>query len=333
MPNALEELRPPVTGARGWRSAGVASVAMSVPRGVVANGSIAERLGVSESWIASRTGIRERRVTGPGETLTSLATDAGRAALERAGVAPEAVDLVLVATLSQDDLMPNAAPLVAGRLGARHAGAIDVGAACTGFIAALSLGVAQIESGRAATVLVVGADRISPFVDADDRTTAPLFGDGAGAAVLTANTDAGRVGPVVLGAASDGAGCLTAARSDAKIRMRGPETFRVALLRLAEATRAVAERARRTLDEIDLFVYHQGNARLLDALARRLGLPRDKVVYSVDGYGNTSAASVPIALCTAGEAGALHDGALVLVAAVGAGITWGAALIEWGSGS
>jgi 3-oxoacyl-[acyl-carrier-protein] synthase-3 len=240
---------------------------------------------------------------------------------------------VLVATLSQDDLMPNAAPLVAGELGAHRAGAIDVGAACTGFVAALSLGVAQIESGRAGTVLVVGADRISPFVDVADRATAPLFGDGAGALVLTAAASGSGVGPVVLGADSAGAGCLTASRTDALIRMRGPETFRVALLRLSEATLAAVAAAGRTLDEIDLFVFHQGNSRVLSAVGRRLGLPPGKVVDCCARYANTSAASIPIALSAAGEAGRLREGALVLVAAVGAGISWGASVIEWGGGS
>ena len=332
MPSALREPRVAPPTAPPAQGAGVASVAMSLPSRVVTNAEIAARIGVDEDWIVSRTGIRERRVAAPHETLTDLATEAGRRALEQAGVEPNQLELVLVATLSQDDLMPNTAPLVAGALGAEAAGAIDVGAACAGFVAGLALAAGQIECGRARNVLVVGADRVTPFVDAGDRATAPLFGDGAGAMVLTAAASS-RIGPVVLGADSRRAGCLTASRAEAKIRMHGPETFRVALLRLAEATVAAAARAERTLEEIDLFVYHQANSRVLDAVRRRLGLPREKVVDCLAPYANTSAASIPIALSTAVEAGLLHDGALVLVAAVGAGISWGATVVEWGAAS
>lgn len=313
------------------RSAGVAGIAMATPPRVLANRAIATRLRLEDGWIESRTGIDERRHADPGDTLVELAASAGERALAAAGIAAAEVDLVLVATTTPDDVMPNAAPLVAHALGIPVPAAMDVGAACTGFLAALALGAAQVEAGRADVALVIGADLMSRIVDPDDRNTSVLFGDGAGAAVITAAPGHGRIGPSVV--RSDGAGAefVAVPRELGVMRMAGQDTFRAAVDRLAESTLEAAERAGLTLAEIDLFVYHQANGRILSAVGRKLGLDLDRVVDCIRGYGNTSAASIPIALCEAHAAGRLFAGARVLVGAFGAGFVWGAAVIEWGS--
>src|ERR1035437_5968581 len=213
----------------------VASVGVSVPERIVANAEIAQRLGVDEAWIERRTGIRTRRIAEPHERLETHATRAARRALERAGVAAQDVDLVIVATTTADELMPGAAPLVAHAIGATRAGAFDVGSACTGFLSALAVGTGQIEAGRARVVLVIGADLMSRITDPEDRATAAVFADGAGAVVLEA-AGAGRIGPIVLGADGAGAEHIRVAREDGLIRMRGHETFREAVARLTLAT-------------------------------------------------------------------------------------------------
>ena len=309
-------------------AAGIAGIGTAVPERVVTNAPIATRVGVDERWILTRTGVRERRRARDDESLTGLAAAAGRDALERAGVESAQLDLVLVATFTQDELLPNAAPLVAERLGAGRAGALDLGAACTGFLSGLSLAAAQIESGRAGSVLVIGAEIMSRVVDHDARRTAALFGDGAGAAVVTAG-GAGRLGPIVLRADGSEAGCITATHGERLVRMRGQDTFRAAVARLSQSTLEVLEAAELGLGEIDLFVYHQANARILAAVAERLGLPRDRVVDCIDRYGNTSAASLPIALAEAEADGRIRPGCTVLVAAFAAGFVWGAGVIEW----
>jgi 3-oxoacyl-[acyl-carrier-protein] synthase-3 len=308
----------------------MASVASALPARAVGNAEIAERLGVSEDWIVSRPGVRERRVAGPDERLDRLAADAAKLALERAGVEPEQLDLVLVGTFSADELTPNAAPLVAGLLGAHRAGAIDIGAACTAFLSAVALGAGQIEVGRARQVLVVGADLLSRYTDLDDKRTAALFGDGAGAVVLSAVEPPGRIGPVVQRADAGGAAWIHCGRDDHLLRMEGHETFQNAVARLSEVSRQAVEAAGLELDDIDLFVYHQANARILRAVGARLGLTGERVVDCIAGTGNTSAATLPIALSVAEQDGRLQPGAKVLLAAFGAGFTWAGAVIEWG---
>lgn len=312
------------------RTAGIAAIAMATPEHVVGNAPIAARLGLDDGWIESRTGISERRHAASGERLTDLAAEAASAALARADVAAADLDLVLVATSSPDELLPNAAPLVSEAVGAGAAAALDVGAACTGFLAALALAAGQVEAGRARRTLVVGADLMSRVVDPDDRNTAIIFGDGAGAAVVTDSPADGRIGPAVLGADGGDGGDLIVLPRDGKLRMAGQDTFRNAVSRLAESTREAVARAGLELHEIDLFVYHQANGRILRAVGERLGIDADRVVDCIDGYGNTSAATIPIALCEAGAAGRLRPGARVLLGAFGAGFTWGAAVVEWG---
>jgi 3-oxoacyl-[acyl-carrier-protein] synthase-3 len=317
-------------GSPGLRGSEIASIGMCVPDQVVKNASIAERLGVGEDWIARRTGVRERRIARPGQRLTGFAAQAGAEALERAGANAEDLDLVLVATMSADELTPNAAPLVAAELGARRAGAIDVGAACTAFVSALGMAAGQIEANRAESVLVIGADLLSRLTDPDDRSTAGLLADGAGAALVRATGGRGRIGPVVLGSDGHRADLITATHDERLVRMNGHDTFKQAVSRMSQATMAALSLADRAVAEVDLFVYHQANSRIIQAVGAELGLPADRTADYVARFGNTSAATIPIALAVAGQEGRLGDGALVLLAAFGAGLNWGATVVEWG---
>jgi 3-oxoacyl-[acyl-carrier-protein] synthase-3 len=311
--------------------AAISSVGVSLPATAVANAPIAARLGVEESWIVRRTGIRARRIAEPEERLATHAATAARQALERAELTPDQLDLVLVATTTADEVLPNAAPLVAHALGATRAGAFDIGSACTGFVSALAVGTAQIEAGRARQVLVIGADFMSRITDPDDRSTAAVFGDGAGAVVMSA-AQQGRIGPVVLGADGAGADSIVVEREEALIHMRGHETFREAVAKLSLVTLQAARAAAVGIEEIDLFVYHQANGRILAAVGERLELPAERVVDCIGEFGNTSAATLPLALAFSESEGRLRAGDRVLLAAFGAGFTWGATLVEWGTG-
>jgi 3-oxoacyl-[acyl-carrier-protein] synthase-3 len=309
--------------------AGIASIASALPERRVTSAEIGARLGFDEEWVASRTGIRERRHAGPGETLASLASAAGERALSAAGIAADDLDLVLVATSTADERVPTASPLVAGALGAERAGTIDIGAACTGFVSALDLAAGAIESGRAEHVLVIGAERMSSVLDLDDPRTAGLFGDGAGAAVVVPG-GRGAIGPIKLRADSQNSRLITASHEENLVRMDGRATFRNAVARLSEVTLEVTGEAGVEIEDIDLFVYHQANGRILTAVGERLALDPAKVVDSIAHHGNTSAASIPLALDQAQQDGRLADGARVLLGAFGAGLTWGACIVEWG---
>jgi 3-oxoacyl-[acyl-carrier-protein] synthase III len=311
------------------RTARIVGLGHKLPDRVVPNGPIAERIGVDSEWIVRRTGIRERRYAAPEERTSELATAAARRALQDAGLKPSDIDLVLVATMTPDELTPNTAPLVAHALGAERAGAIDVGAACTGWLSGLQLGAGQIESGRAERVLLIGAEILTRLTDFDDRKTAALFGDGAGAVVLGPEGD-GEIGPITLAADGSLADTIFATHEDRKIRMDGHDTFQNAVKRLSEATVAAMARAGLELDDVDLFVYHQANGRILRAIGERLELPPAKVADYIGELGNTSAASIPLALGLLREDGRLRPGHRVLVAAIGAGFTWGAGVMEWG---
>ncbi len=314
--------------------AAILSVATALPECRVTSAELADRLGVTEDWIVSRTGIRERRQARPDERLSDYATRAGARALEAAGVDAANLDLVIVATLSQDEVTPNTAPIVAHELGATRAGAFDVGAACTAFLTALAQGSANIESGRARHVLVVGADFVTRLVDYGDKRSAPLFADAAGAVVLGpadgSDGDRGAIGPIVLGADGSHAGTLFATIAERKIRMDGPEVFRHAVTRMSEVTLDAVQRAGLTLADIDLFVFHQANARITRALGERLELDPAKVVECIETIGNASAATLPVGLAAAQADGRLRPGANVLMAAFGAGFTWGGGVVRWG---
>jgi 3-oxoacyl-[acyl-carrier-protein] synthase-3 len=311
------------------RTASVLGLGHHLPEQVVNNLPIAERLGIEEEWIVKRTGIRSRRHAMPHERLSDIATEAARAAVKDAGIDPAELDAVLVASTSQDEITPNAAPYVATALGATKANAMDIGAACTAWVTALSVGTSLIESGRAETVLVIGADVLSRFTDFDDKRTAALFGDGAGAIVL-GNQDGGGVGPFVFGNDAELAEAIIARREEGVLRMDGHTTFNAATAALVNSTRDACELAGVSLDDVDLFVYHQANARITKAVAERLELPMERVADYIGDIGNTSAASIPLALAFAREEDRLHPGDTVLVAAVGAGFTWGGTVLEWG---
>ncbi len=313
--------------------AAIRSVARALPEGRLTTAELAAKLEISEEWIVSRTGIRERRQARAEERLTDYAIRAGAGALERAGVDAAELDLVLVGTMTQDELTPNAAPLVAHGLGADHAGAFDVGAACTGFLSGLAAATAQIESGRGRYVLVVGADFITRITDYEDKRSAPLFGDGAGA-VLVGPSDGtgGAIGPIVLGCDGAHGRTIIASHQERKLRLDGPEVYRNAVARMREVTLQAVSLAGLTLDDVDLFVYHQANARITRSLGERLGLEPERVVDCVETLGNASAATLPVALVAAERDGRLRPGARVLLSAFGAGFTWGGAVVEWGAG-
>jgi 3-oxoacyl-[acyl-carrier-protein] synthase-3 len=316
---------------RGLRGAGMLGIGTALPPRVVTSAEVAGKLDIGEDWIVSRTGIRERRRAEPDARLSDYAARAGRAALAQAGVPASELDLVLVATLTQDEITPNTAPIVAHELGARRAGAIDVGAACTAFLSGLALGSSQIESGRAELILLIGADFVTRITDYDDKRSAPLFADAAGAVVLgRGGGELGAIGPIILGADGSHAETIIARHEDRLIRMDGPEVFRNAVNRMATATEQAVARAGIALEDVDVFVYHQANARITRAVGERLGLDAERVVDCIEMLGNASAATLPVALSIAEREGRLRPGARVLLSAFGAGFTWGAGVIEWG---
>jgi 3-oxoacyl-[acyl-carrier-protein] synthase III len=304
-------------------------VGTALPATIVPNAVVAAELGIDAEWILKRTGIEERRSAQPGERLFEFAAAAGAEALAEAGVGAGEVDLIVVATTSNEELMPAAAPRVAAVLGATEAACYDVNSACTGFLSAVSVACGQIESGRAVNVLVIGADLMMPLTDPSDRATAAVFADGAGA-VLMRGTLESRVGPIVLRSDGSKADLIKIDRSELVIRMQGHETFRYAVDLMASSTIEAVGLAGLELDDVDIFVYHQANARILRAVGERLSIAPARVINSIAKLGNTSAATIPLALAQAKRTGHLRQGARVLLGAFGAGVSWGATVIEWG---
>ncbi len=291
----------------------------------------------SDEWIQDRSGIRERRLASDEETASSMGLEASRQALAMAGAEPESLDLILAATTTPDGLFPAAACLIQDGLNARRAGAFDINAACTGFLAAVATGSQFISTGACQRVLVVGTEVLSRIVDWTDRGTCVIFGDGAGAIVLEA---ADRGGPLGVVLRSDGSGVTVlnapgpCGRADLapqafKIFMDGRPVFKFAVTAMEEAVREALRAAHLSPQDIDLFVPHQANLRILNAAARALRIPPEKIMVNIDRYGNTSSASIPIALCEAWEQGRLHDGDRVALASFGGGFAWGAMILEW----
>jgi 3-oxoacyl-[acyl-carrier-protein] synthase-3 len=316
------------------------SVATEIPPGRVTSAELAAQFGVEEDWIVSRTGIRERPWTVPGDRLDDFSARAGAKALAAAGVAAADLDLVIVATITADEVTPAAAPQVARALGADRAGAFDIGAACSGFLTGIALAAGQIESGRARAVLLIGADFVSRLTDKTDRYSAPLFSDAAGATVLiagpprlpgAAGTAPGWVGPVLLSADGDPEHALYATHAERHLRMKGTEVFRQAVARISESSLGAVAAAGMTVDDVDLFVCHQANSRITQAVRTRLGLPEERVVDCIATLGNSSAATIPVALAHAQADGRLRPGTRVLLSAFGAGFTWGACVLHWGA--
>jgi 3-oxoacyl-[acyl-carrier-protein] synthase III len=299
----------------GWGTA--------LPGTVLGNDELARRFGTTPAWIEERTGIVERRVGG---TTTDLATEAGAAALARAGAEPGSVDLLLLATTTPDRAMPATASVVQAKLGL-SGGAVDVNAACAGFVYALVAGFGHVAVG-ARRVLVVGAEVMTRLVDPADRGTAVLFGDGAGAVLLDAVDGPGGLLGWDLGSDGDAASLLYAEHGGTTV-MDGGEIFRRAVRTLVASSTATLDRAGRTPGDVALFVPHQANARIVEAATARLGIPPERTALSMARTGNTSAASVPLALAAAADDGRLADGDLVLFSGYGAGMTWASALVRW----
>jgi 3-oxoacyl-[acyl-carrier-protein] synthase-3 len=313
-----------------------------VPAKVMTNVDLERMVATSDHWIIERTGIRERHLVGPDEACSDLAVKAAERALKAAGLSAAELDLILLATCTGDYPLPATACLVQHRLGATRAAACDLSAACCGFVYALSVADAYVRTGMR-HVLVIGSEVMSAITDWTDRNTCILFGDGAGAAVVSASD--GERGILSSHLRSDGALCdliivpgggsrnppseKVVAERMQFIKMKGNETFKVAVRTLEDIARETLAANKLTVKDLDLYVPHQANARILTAVAGRLGLPLEKVMLNLDRYGNTSAASIPIALDEAVHAGRIKDGSLVMVGAFGAGLTWASALIRW----
>ena len=303
----------------------ITGTGMAVPDQRLTNADIEGRVDTSDAWIVERTGIRERRVAAADETTSSLAIAAGAAAIKDAGVTPDEVDLVLVATLTPDQQMPSTAAFVQDGLGLR-AGALDVGAACAGFVYGLITASAMVEAGRAQCVLVIGAETLTRVTDPDDRGTLILFGDGAGACVVQASDD-GDAGLLSFDVGCDGslAHILEIPAGEPYVRMEGREVFRRAVRVVVSSAEAALAQAGLTAADVDVFVPHQANARIVTAACERLGIAADRTVLNLDRFGNTSAASVPMALAETRP----RDGDVVLLSGFGAGMTWASAVLRW----
>ena len=307
----------------------------ALPANCVSNADLAERVDTSDEWIVERTGIRQRYIAGEGETTSTLAIDASRKALAAAGVDADEIGLIILATATPDHTFPATATQVQAALGCSGGVAFDVQAVCSGFLYALATADSLLRTGMAKKALVIGSETFSRILDWDDRTTCVLFGDGAGAIVLEAK-DVAEDGPGILASRlhAEGAhkdmlyvdGGPSTTGTVGKLRMKGREVFRHAVVNLADVLREVLEETGMNAADIDWVVPHQANARILDATARKLDLPSEKVVVTVDRHANTSAASVPLALDTAVQDGRIKQGDLVMFEAMGGGFTWGASL-------
>jgi 3-oxoacyl-[acyl-carrier-protein] synthase-3 len=318
----------------------VVGIGAALPDNIVTNDDLAKRVETSDSWIRERTGIVQRHIAREGEKTSDLALSAARAALVDAGIDAGELDMIVVATTTPDESFPSVATMIQARLGMARGAAFDVQAVCSGFIYGLSVADSLIRTGQARTILLVGAETMSRLVDWDDRATCVLFGDGAGAVVLQAhighgdNADQGILNTKLF---SDGRlhdllytdGGVSSTGTAGKLRMQGRDVFRHAVTNIAAAITASAEASGIPVGEIDWFVPHQANQRILDGTAKKLGIDPAKVISTVALHGNTSAASVPLALATGVQDGRIKRGDLVLLEAMGGGFTWGAALLRW----
>lgn len=325
------------------RSCSILAVGSYVPARVLTNADLEKMVATSDEWIRTRTGIRERRLAAPDEATSDLAAKAARKALANAGLAPEAVDLIITATVTPDMPFPSTACLVQEKIGARRAAAFDIEAACSGFIYGLEIGQQFVMSRTCETVLVIGAEKLSSIVDWTDRNTCVLFGDGAGAAVLQHRPGAHGLLTTCLGADGSKGNVLCVPGGGSRlpssietvqgrqhfIRMDGRETFKNAVQAMYAAAREALDRCQLDVSRLACIIPHQANRRIIDAVAERLGARPEQLFINVDRYGNTSAASVAIALDEAVSAGRIRRGDLILLVVFGAGFTWGAAIIEW----
>lgn len=337
----LSIAKPNVTPLRDALPVSVAGLGVALPDEVVTNADWAAKLDTSDEWIVTRTGIRERRRAAPHQATSDLALHAASAALADAGLEASDIGVIILATTTPDHLIPQTAPIVAGRLGL-EVPAFDVGAGCSGFVYGLAVAASLAMTGLAQPVLLIGAETLTRVIDPSDRQTAVLFGDGAGACILHGN-GSGSIGPFDLGSDGTLAGTLVVPAGGARaptttetvaanrhvLLMRGREVYRHAVTRMSASASLVLQRAGVRAADINLLVGHQANARILDAVAHRLGIRDEQAFMCVERYGNTSAASIPIALDEARTAGRLHPGTRVLLTAFGAGLTWGSCLLTW----
>jgi 3-oxoacyl-[acyl-carrier-protein] synthase III len=329
-------------GTSNGRPISITGLGSYVPKRVITNDELSKMVDTSDEWIVERTGIRERRVAAPEEALSDLCLPAAREALEQAGVRAADVDLIIVATVTPDMFFPSTGAIIADVLEARDAAAYDLSAGCTGFMYALAQAHGMLSAGLSSCALVIGGDVLSRILNWHDRSTCVLFGDGAGAVVLEPVQDEGFVG-FELGA--DGSGGVhlnlpaggsrlpptseTVAAEQHFVSMNGREVFKFATRVLVSSAEKLLEECETSMDEIDVYVPHQANVRIIDHAARKLGVSEDRVVVNVDRYGNTSSGSIPLALADAAADGRLREGKLVLMTGMGAGLTWGSALMRW----
>jgi 3-oxoacyl-[acyl-carrier-protein] synthase-3 len=315
-----------------------------VPEQRLTNADLEQRVDTTTAWIVERTGIRERRVAAPTESTASLAIEAGTAAIKHAGIPPDAIDLLIVATATPEQPTPHTGAFVGEGLGLR-CGSFDLNAGCAGFVYMLVVGSSLLATGGLDHVLVLGAETLTRVVDPDDRSTCVLFGDGAAAAVLSRSPDDGP-GVLAWDLGCDGSAAAlleiraggsrmpataeTIAAGEQYLKMQGQEVFRRAVRAVADSARMTLDRAGVASSDVAWFVPHQANIRIIDSAANRLGIPKERTIVNIDRYGNTSAASIPIALAEAADDGRLCDGDLVLLSGFGAGMTWGSALVRWG---
>jgi 3-oxoacyl-[acyl-carrier-protein] synthase III len=307
-----------------------------VPERVLSNADLAELVDTSDEWIMSRTGIRERRIAADEEALTDICLPAARRALEMAEVDPASVDLLIVATVTPDMAFPSSSALLADMLGMPDAAAYDLSAGCTGFVYAIAQAHGMLAAGLAHRALVVGGDVLSKILDWTDRSTLVLFGDGAGAVMLERVDEGGFLG-FELGADGGGganlwlpgSGSRTFEDPDRFVKMNGREVFKFATRVMVTSAEAILAECGKSVEDIDVYVPHQANVRIIDHAAKKLGFAEEKTIVNVDRYGNTSSGSIPLALADAADDGRLEPGKLVLLTGMGAGLTWGSALIEW----
>ena len=318
----------------------VRGLGASLPKRVMTNSEMEKKVDTSDEWIVQRTGIRQRHIAGEGETTASLGEAAARAALENAGLTPADLDVIIVATSTPDNTFPATAVNIQNRLGMHHGAAFDMQAVCSGFIFAVATADAYIRGGLARRVLVIGAETFSRLLDWNDRTTCVLFGDGAGAIVLEGQEQDGTTadrGVLTAQLRSDGAhreklyvdGGPSTTGTVGHLRMEGREVFKHAVGMITDVIEAAFEATGTTAEDLDWLVPHQANRRIIDGSARKLGIPLEKVVVTVDLHGNTSAASIPLALSVAAADGRIKKGDLVLLEAMGGGFTWGSVLLRW----
>jgi 3-oxoacyl-[acyl-carrier-protein] synthase-3 len=323
----------------------MASVGVAVPPGILTNADLTRMLDTSDQWIVERTGIRERHIAAPDQSVAMLSCEASVKALEQAGLTAQDVDAIVLATATPDRLLPSTACDLQALLGADKAAAFDISAACPGFVFATAVAEGLIASEQSEVVLVVGAEKLSTITDFKDRSTAILFGDGAGAAVVrrasgndgrgilsTYLKSDGKLAPLLYipgGGAADPISERVVCERSHYMKMAGREVFKAAVLAMAEACDEALRRAGITADEVDLLIPHQANVRIIEATAKHAGMPMEKVMVNVDRYGNTSSASIPLALEQAVVEGRVKPGSLLLLVAFGAGFTWGSAVIRW----